>query len=132
MLVAPENRSALFLLFPGEEHQNIAALQMSCLLNDTVLLNGNSNFLQYGKPVFLMKHFPSPEHNRNFYFMSLLQELQNMPDFDLEVMLAGIWPQFYFLDMHGALDAFFVKFFALLVFKFAIVHETAYRRVCIR
>jgi len=37
--------SDLFLFFSGQEHQNIATLQMSFLLNDTVLLNSNGNFL---------------------------------------------------------------------------------------
>jgi len=54
-----------------------------------------------------------------------------VPDFDLQVMFAGIWPQFNFFDMNSALDAFLMEFFTLLIFEFAIIHEPANRRVCV-
>jgi hypothetical protein len=52
-----------------------------------------------------------------------------MSEFDFKIMITGERSEFYFLCLRRMLCFFLLNFFALLVFKLAIVHQAAHWRI---
>jgi hypothetical protein len=84
-------------------------------------------------PAFLGEgDFSSPEDNGYFYLVFFPYKFFNTANFNFQIMGLCLGADFYFLNLKSGL--FFLgllQFFCLLVFKAAVIHYFADRRVCI-
>jgi len=85
--------------------------------------------IHFGAAHILVRHFAATMKDHGFYFMTLAQEANDLVLAHLIIVLGGGGPKFHFFNM-GTLLIFlgFVRFLALLVEKFSVIHDFADRR----
>ena len=103
------------------------------LFNDTILLDPLGHPDQQVMALIGIGHLPTTETDGHLDLVAGLKEANNVPDLDLEIMNIGPGPHLDLLDLDYGL--FFLGLlgpFALLIFKFSVIHHLADRRTGMR
>ena len=103
------------------------------LFNHCIFIGIFSNF---GKqfPAFLSEgDFTPPENNGYFYLIFFPNKFFDTANFNFQIMCISLGADFDLLYLKSCLLFLgLLQFFCLLVFKTAVIHYLADRRVCIR
>lgn len=115
--------------FRGDDHEHASSFHLRPDFDNRNILKFGDKSLQRPLPKFHVGDFPTTEHYGDLGLVPLFQETADVFDLECKVMVVGLGAEFHFLDldMHLLLLGF-LKFFTLLVFELAEVHDPADRR----
>ncbi len=123
-----------FLIFLRcQHHDQLPTFHFRELFDRAIFTQVFFNALQQPDAQFLMGHFPPTETQRHFGFVAVGQKTDQVSQFDLIIPFFRPRTEFDFLDMD--LFLFLLRrmpLFVLLEQKLAVIHDTAYWRICLR
>ena len=112
-----------------QNHDQGSTLKFRMLFDCRRFFSFDSDFFEQGHPQFGQRNFATSEYHGDLDFVFSVDELFYMADLGLQIMLAGLWAYFYFLDLKRALFLFgFLFLFCLFIPVAPIVHDFTYRR----
>ena len=86
-------------------------------------------FLDYGPANIHMGDFTTSENEGDLGLVAFFQEASHMLDLEIQIVVIGLGAKLYLLDLDMYLFlSCFLKFFTLLIFELAIIHDPTDRR----
>lgn len=123
-------RIKLFFLFRPHDHDHLPAFQLGKLLDGGVFFQVGFDALQQIHAQFAVRHFPAFKTHGNFGFVAIVEEFDQIAQFDLVVTFLGARPEFDFLDLDLLLLLLGgLQFFILFKLVFAVIHDFTNRRI---
>ena len=78
-----------------------------------------------------MCYLASHKSYTDFDFVSIFKKTLRVPQLKLKIMLFNFWFHFHLFEVNNLLVLpCYMTTFALLIFKFTIIHQAADRRLC--
>jgi len=115
-----------------DHHDHLPPFQLGKLLNHNEVSQFIPNALQQRHSDLLMRYLSASKSQRYLAFVSIIQKALDVAHFDVVVTIVSTRSEFDFFDLDDFLFGLrFCCLFLLLVFEFAVIHETAYRRFCV-
>ena len=116
----------MFFCFGSYNHEHLTSINPWSNLHHSNVSQLRCKFLYHSPTDFLVGNLATAEHQGYLGLVTLLQKTAYMLDLEIKVMVISLRPYLDLFDLDLNLLLFrFLLFFALLVLKFAVIHDPA-------
>ena len=122
--------AVLLFLAWRQNHDHLTPFHLRHLLNRSVILKIGSDSLDLPHSDLLVRHFATAEAQGYFDLVFFLQKARHVAQLDLVVVFVRTWAQLDFLDLYLLLlELLLMLALLFLVLEFAVIHDSANRRL---
>ena len=122
--------AVLLFLAWRQNHDHLTPFHLRHLLNRSVILKIGSDSFDLPHPDLLVRHLATTETQCNFDLILFLQEASHVAQLDLVIVFVSAWTKLDLLDLNLLLlELLLVLSLLFLVFEFAVIHDSANRRL---